>query len=272
MKNRTTLSLMLLLFLVGCGKGFYKVPTEEYRKQVKTLGVLPVLVDVNSTILHPQREEIISLLQRASAGREGRLVDLLRKNKNYFDVRAVEADAVSLAPRLIKGSTLATRGHQVFRQYQLDAQVLEELARRSAVDGLLVIILNGVEQQEKRWDRTPPNYLDSRYNNILATAVVVNPAGKVFWEYPGTAGNAFINLQYAAFDEAHYNKTEAVKVYFLSPEGINRTLTEPDRSLFGQSDYPSLYRQTFERLAGNLATGLNELLSNQLSKPADAAK
>ncbi len=63
-----------------------------------------------------------------------------------------------------------------------------------------------------------------------------------------------------------------VKVKFLSPEGVNRTLTEPDRSLFGKSDYPSLYRQTFERLAGALATGLNELLSKQLSAPPAATK
>lgn len=260
------------LLLTACGTGLYKVPTEEYRKEVKTLGVLPVLVDGNSTILHPQRDEIIAMLQQASAGREERLIELLRKNKNYFDVRAVKADPVSLASRLIKGSTLVTNRNQVSRQYQLDPQMLAELARSSVVDGLLIIILNGVEQQEKRWDRTPPDYLESRYNNILATAVVVNSAGKVFWEYPGTSGTAFLNLQYAAFDEAHFNKTEAVKVYFLSPEGINRTLTEPDRSLFGQSDYPSLYRETFEKLSGALATGLNELLSKQLAKPAAETK
>lgn len=260
------------LLLTACGTGLYKVPTEEYRKEVKTLGVLPVLVDGNSTILHPQRDEIITMLQQASAGREERLIDLLRKNKNYFDVRAVKADPVSLAPRLIRGSTLVTNRNQVSRQYQFDPQVLAELTRNSVVDGLLIVVLNGVEQQEKRWDRTPPDYLESRYNNILATAVVVNSAGKVFWEYPGTAGNAFLNLQYAAFDEAHFNKTEAVKVYFLSPEGVNRTLTEPDRGLFGQSDFPSLYRQTFEKLAGALATGLNELLSKQLAKPATETK
>lgn len=266
------LVLFLPLLLSGCGRGFYKVPPEEYRTQVKTLGVVPVLVDGNSTILHPQRQEIVTLLQQASGGREGRLIELLRKNKNYFDVRAVMTDPVSLAPRLIKGSTLVTNRNRVSRQYQFDPQVLAELARNNVVDGLLLIILNGVEQQEKRWDRTAPDYLESRYNNILATAVVVNPAGKVFWEYPGTGGDAFLNLQYAAFDEAHYNKTEAVKVYFISPEGINRTLTEPDRSLFGQSNYPSLYRQTFERLAGALAPGLNELLKGQSSAPASTSK
>ena len=43
--------LFLVLLTAGCSGGIYKVPASEYRQQVKTLGVLPLMVDSRSVIL-----------------------------------------------------------------------------------------------------------------------------------------------------------------------------------------------------------------------------
>ena len=37
-----------VLLLAGCGNGFFKIPKDEYRQTVRTLGVLPLLVDADT--------------------------------------------------------------------------------------------------------------------------------------------------------------------------------------------------------------------------------
>jgi len=172
--NRGWIGVVLLaLFCAGCGGGYYKVSPQEYEGRVKTLGVLPLLVDASSTIGYPQRDELVTLLRRQSAEREDRLIEMLRRSHKYFDVRPVKGEPTELATRLLRGSTLATRGKFNYRQYRLDPTVLDELMRRNVVDALLVVVLNGVEQTARRWDRIPNEYLEASYNNMRATAMVV---------------------------------------------------------------------------------------------------
>lgn len=266
MKMRWIGLLLVVLLSAGCGGGYYRVAPEEYQGRVKTLGVLPLLVDATSTIQYPQRDELLTTLRQRSAGREARLLELLRRSRKYFDVRPVAADPVALAPRLLREGTLTARGKFSYRQYRFDATVLDELAKRNVVDALLIVVLNGVEQTSRRWDRIPKQYLDAQYNNIQATAMVVTPSGEVLWEYPGDV-DGFLQLQYPDFDESHYNKTIETKVRFISLDGLDRALTEPDGGLFGQEDFPRLYRNYFEQLIGALRPGVS-LRSADPQKPA----
>lgn len=259
---RLLIVALLSIGLSGCGAGYYKVSPEQYKQEVKTLGVVPLLVDTTSTIRHPQPDAVLAMLQRQSAGRDEYLVDRLRKNKLYFDVRPVKADAVALAGRLLVGSTPTARGREVYRQYSLDAKVLDELARREVVDALLIVVVNGVDRVEKRWDRGHLSYLEAMYNVVLASAMVVTPAGKVLWEYPGAA-EPLVRLQYADFDEAYYNKTDEVKIRFIGSEGIERTLSEPERTLFGRSELPRVYREALDRVVDALSPGLKSLFPDQ---------
>lgn len=246
--------LLCGLLCGGCGS-YYKVAPQEYQGRVKTLGVLPLLVDGASTIQHPQREELVALLRQRSAGREGRLVEMLRRSRKYFDVRPVGAEPAELAGRLLKESALVPHGKFSYRQYRFDPATLAELTRRNVVDAVLVVVVNGVEQSARRWDRIPKQYLEAQYNNIHCTAAVVTASGEVLWEYPGD-GDGFLPLQYPDFDESHYNKTIETKIRFISLEGLDRALTEPESGLFGSEDFPRLYRAYFERLVGALRPGV----------------
>lgn len=260
--------LLVVLLCAGCGGGYYRVAPEDYQGRVKTLGVVPLLVDASSTIQYPQRDELLAMLRQRSAGSEARLIELLRRSRKYFDVRAVSADPVALTGRLLREGTLATRGKFIYRQYQFDPAVLDELARRNVVDALLIVVLNGVEQTARRWDRIPGRYLEAPFNNIQATAVVVTPAGEVLWEYPGDV-DGFLQLQYPDFDDSHYNKTLETKVRFITLEGLDRALTEVDSNIFGQEEFPKLYRNYFEKLVGALRPGVS-LRGADPQKPAPA--
>lgn len=252
--------LLLLSLLAGCAANFYRVAPEDYRNRVKRLGVLPVLVDSGSTVLHPQKEAVLQILRESALGRETRLVDQLAGGGGYNEVKALGGDAERTAARLLAGSSLLTQKGSTYRRYQLDPTAASELATAGGVDALLVVVLNGVDGKEKRWERSGPRYLEANYNSIQATALVVAPSGEILWERPGYIGAPFLDLQYADFEEALHNRTDLVQIRFLTPDGLQRALMEADRTLLGKTDFPTLYRQLFDAIADSLRGGDGWLL------------
>lgn len=242
------------LLLTGCADKFYKVSKDEYRVRVQTLGVLPLLSDLDSLKIYPEAGELAKVLVKNNLGKDVRLVDMLREVKGYFDIRRVEGDPATLFTRLVAGGTMNDR-EPFFRSYRFNPQVVRELADRNGVDGLLIIIINGVTRAEKRWDRTNLSYLNADFDMLLATAAVATGSGEVVWEFPGYAGEAFLPLQYPDFDEAYYNLASRVTIKDISVVGLDRQLSEPDRGIFGTSKFSRRYRELFDQLTGALKPG-----------------
>lgn len=260
------LSLLTALLLAGCG-GYYKIPKKEYQERVQTLGVLPILVDGDSTILRPDRAEVLDLLRRMSSGRESRLIEILRQEKAYFDIRVVAGEPEALFGRLVLNRALRGEGDKLYRRYQFNGQAAAELARDNGVDALLVIVLNGVVRPEKRWDNPPTTFLKTDFNSIQATASVVLPSGELAWEYPGS-GDGVLALQYPDFVEAKYNKTDQVKTKDISLVGLERTLVEREKALLGGTSFPFVYRLLFEEISSALKPGFFSPLSSKPAQPA----
>ena len=257
---RRILLLLLLLPLVGCTAGGYKMAPEQYHKQVKTLGVVPLLVDGQSTILHPERDGVVDLLVRQSAGKSPWLVEALRDGKGYFDVREVPGDPGALFQQLVAGSSISGKGNGSLRRYRFQPGAIADLCRRNAVDGLLVVVLNGLVRPEKRWDRDRVSleYLETDYNVILASAAVVLPDGAVAWE--NAAADPLLDLQYPDFDEAYYNAAGAVRLHFVSVPGLERILARRDGGLLFKSSLSQRYKELFSQLAGALTPSLIDQL------------
>ncbi len=250
--------LLLPLFLIGCAGGTYKLPKDEYRERVRTLGVLPLMLDEGSTITHPERRELIELLHRANAGKDDRLISILRDRKGYFDIRQVDGNPRALFASLVRGSALRGEGDAVYRRYHFDGATAARLSSEHMVDALLVVIMGGVERVERRRDRAPfVTYLEAPYNSILVTAAVVLPSGEMAWEYAGEAGDPFLPLQYADFLEADVNRTDEVRIKFISLPGLERALTEPSRGILVRDQFPGLYQNLFQRISSSLNPGLN---------------
>ena len=247
---------LTILLLAACSGGTFHLSKKEYQQQVKTLGVLPLLVDTGSSVQHPQREAVFRLLQQHNAGKEEKLVELLRASKAYFDIRPVSGNPALLYRQLISGSQLAGETGTLYRSYQFNAAGAASLARDAVVDALLVVVLNGLDKVEKRWDRTLVDYLETSYNSIQVTAFVIMPDGQLVWEYPGRGSEKFLDLQYPDFDEAYYNKTDEVRVKFITVPGLDRTLGEQSSGVFSSEEYPKPYRDLFKSLAAALKPGL----------------
>jgi hypothetical protein len=251
-------ALFLVLLLTACSGGNFLMPKKEYREQVKTLGVVPLLVDVES-FNHPQSRDLAALLLQQNVGKEERLVELLRKRDRYFDVRPVAGDASSLYRQLVSGSSIQGSGSKLYRQYTYNPAGVARVAGDTVVDALLIVVLSGLERVESRRDRTLFNYLDATYRTVQARAAVVTRDGRVVWEYPGDGSQPFLNLQYPDFDEAFYNKTDEVRVKDITLPGLERTLREETSSLFSSGNYPKPYADLLDKLSSALEPVLGGL-------------
>ncbi|ORJ55051.1 hypothetical protein [Geothermobacter hydrogeniphilus] len=249
-------ALLLILLLTGCSGGSYLLPKKEYQSKVKTLGVVPLLVDPGSLPNHPQGDKILALLRRQNVDKEQRLVDMLRKEKSYFDVRDVKGSPDSLFRQLIAGQSIEGEGSRIYRKYRFNRAAVASLCADHVVDGLLVVIFNGLDRVESRRDRTLLSYLEASYQTIQVQAMVVLPDGEVVWEYPGEGSETFLDLQYPDFDEAFYNKTDQVKIRDITLPGLERTLSEEKSNLFSNDSYPKPYADLFEHLSSSLGSGL----------------
>jgi hypothetical protein len=247
-------AFLFLLVLGGCVSKHYQVTPEVYRERVKVLGVLPLLVDAESTILHPQRQEIVDILQQSARDKYLRLSEQLGASAGYSAVRPVIIDAPSQW-QLFAGKTLKTSKDGTSRSYQPAPAAVSALARSAGVDGLLVVILNGVETKGKRSERLGPRYLEANFNEIQATAMVLAASGEILWEKPGASGPPFVDLQYVDFDEAYYNRTDEVTVRFITPNGLRRELQASDKGLLDKEAFSTRYRLLFDALSEGLAVG-----------------
>jgi len=245
---------LAVAFLAACAGGNYQVPRDEFKQQVRTLAVLPILVDEQSNIRHPEAQKVVDLLRRHSEGREKRLAELLRDAGGFFDVREVTQKPEDLARR--RRVRAPAEGGEDVLPYDFSGPVARKLTEEYVVDALLVIVLHGRDVTEKRWDRTRLNYLEAPYNGILAAALVIDRSGTVLWRLDEGQGRTFFTLQYPDFDEARYNKSQNVALKFLTLDGVERTLGESEGGLIGREDYPKLYADLFDDIRNALKPGL----------------
>lgn len=248
---RKWLACGVLLLLVGCSWGEYQIPKQDYRDHIQVLGVMPLLVDRTGPIGYPQREQLFDLLQRSVAGKHLALVERLREKKGYFDVRTLSVEygvgASPLEQRLASDSAGQPLG------YRLNRQVVAELAERNALDALLLVVVSGARVEEKRFSRNLMESLRTSYDDIMATAIVVDRNGQLLWQLAGDDALRIALLQYADFDEAYFNRTDQVRVKNITLEGVDRALADPDGG-----ELLEVYEQLFKRIVSGISPGMFE--------------
>jgi len=242
--------MLALLWLVAlAGPVAAQQPTAERRL---VLGVLPILVDGDSAILHPQAEQVRQLLRRVSQGQAEQLGLQLKHGGRFFDVRLATMDAAPLATELLAGRTAADAktGRE---DYRFNPATARRIAQAVPADRLLVVVLYGRQQKEKRNDRKGFNYLETTYDSIDAQAALLDADGQVVWRWHSPSGEAWLPLQYANFDDAYYNKTDKVPLVWLTLDGLERQLTEKKTTVFSRPPLaPKRYLQLFDELQRKL--------------------
>jgi len=256
--GRWLLCGLLLVSLNGCGWGSFQVPKREYQAKVQVLGVLPLLIDRSAPLDYPQKEALFDLLSKTNRDRHQVLVKELKKKKGYFDVRPLSGDPNLLSLSLLAGRKPADENGRP-QGYRYNAADVAELCRRNVVDALLIVVFSGAQVQDSRRSRTMLESLDTTYNDVLVTAAVIGRDNQVLWELNGEDSYQALQLQYADFDEAYYNKTDQVRVKNISLAGVERALSESsDKD--SQRPLPTIYRRLFDRISSSISPSLLDAL------------
>ena len=249
---------LLIILLSGCGSGTFHVPKQEYQAKVQVLGVLPLLVDHNSSLVYPQKEILLDVLTRSVSGKHEQLVKLLKEEKGYFDVRMLTASPELTALSLLSGGS--SHGKSGWPQgYAFDAATIAEMARQNVVDAVLVVVFSGERLDETRRSRTKIESLRTVYSEVLATAAVIDRNGQELWQLAGNDSFRALVMQYADFDEAYYNRTNTVQVKNISMAGIERVLDEP-QGQEGVSMLPEMYADLFAEISSGISPSLLDSL------------
>lgn len=244
---------LLILLLAGCGWGKFQVPKKDYQDKVQVLGVMPLLVDTQAEFDYPQKGILIDLLNRISIGKHEFLVERLRGKKGYFDVRPLPGDPNLQAMSLLTSTPERdSQGRPI--GYQLNGQAVAQLAEQNVVDALLVVVISGAQIEEKRRSRNLLESLTTTYNDIVATATVVDSRGNTLWQLDGPDAVQILLLQYADFDEAYFNRTDLVNVKNIGFSGIERALEET------RGGIPESYHKLFDRIVSGISPGLFDSL------------
>lgn len=248
---------VVLLLMSGCSYPSFNMPAKEYRAKVKTLGVLPLLVDAGSDIHHPQADKVVGLLESHNSLATDRLVEMLRAQKGYFDVRLLREEPQELFTQLISGSQVLGQGELVRLDYDLRADSAARLIEANGVDALLVVIFHGVVRSERRWDRAAlaVTYLDTPLNLITVSAYVIDGEGAKLWELSAERAGDFLDLQYPNFDEAFYNRTEQVPMNYLRVEGLANALEVKSEQALPTETLAEPYWSLFRKIVADLDPG-----------------
>jgi hypothetical protein len=233
---RKLLLLPLLLLCFGCTQNHFNVPTENFASRVKMLGVAPIIIDEDSDIRHPQKEQLIALVAGSNRSYEYLFVRKLKETGNYYNVALLDGD-----PRTIFSSLFFRREKRddasiQYNKYFWNNDELRKYIRKNNLDAVMLIVVSGLSKTDKVYSNTMLSSLTNEYNYLIMTAQILDANGTVLWEYPNfrsrmPAYNPMIALQYPDFNEAEANISDKADLKFKTIEGIKRRFNEKSKDL-----------------------------------------
>jgi hypothetical protein len=252
------LGLLLLPLLGGCAHNYYNLPQDTVAEKVKVLGMVPIIVDTDSDIRHPQREELITLLTNLNRSFERDLLRLVKNTDSFYTVTLLDAD-----PKAVFSSTLFRRERRddagiQYNKYFWKEEALADFMRKNSLDAVMFVIVSGITRPDKISSSNLLDSLTTDYNFLIMTAQIVDAKATILWEYPNfrqrtLSYNPLMNLQYPDFDEAKANMSPRVQVKFKTLEGIRRSFEKRRLDLLRrETPEVELYMGQFEDMTSML--------------------
>ena len=253
------IGILLLPLLGGCAHNYYNLPQNVVADKVKVLGLVPIVVDRDSDIRFPQREELITVLENSNRSYERELLRLLKESNNFYTVTMLDVD-----PKAAFSSMLFRRERRddaaiQYNKYFWKEDALADFIRKNSLDAVMFVVVSGITRSDRLFSSNLLDSLTTDYNFLIMTAQVVDAKGTVLWEYPNfrqraLVYNPMLNLQYADFDESKANMSPGVQVKFKTLEGVRRVLEKRRQDLLGrETKEVELYMGQFEEMVGLMA-------------------
>lgn len=230
------LLLLSLLLCFGCSKHYFNVPMENFAEKVKVLGVAPIMVDVESDIKHPQKDQLVGLITDLNRKYEPQLVRKLKETGNFYTAALLDGDPQQILNNLLFRREKRDDATIQYHKYFWKNSELREYLQKNNLDAVMLIVVGGLSKSERIYSSNLLSSLTSDYNYLTMTAQIVDGNGNVLWEYPNFRRRLLtyyplINLQYPDFSEAEANLTTAANIKFKTLEGIQRKLDQKRQDL-----------------------------------------
>lgn len=267
------LSLVLLPLINGCARNHFNVPQDSFADQVKTLGLVPIIVDASSDIRHPQRDELIALTTAQNRLHEKDLLRLLKNTNSFYTVTLLDTDPQALFKEQLFRRERRDDASIQYNKYFWKTDGMTELIRKNSLDALMVVVVSGITRPEKISSANLLSSLEADYNYLIMTAQILDRKGTILWEYPNfrtrlLSYTPVVNLQYPDFDEARANMSPKVQVKFKALEGIKRALDERRRDLLlRETGEVDRYMTQFEAMTSLLEVDRERKPATTAEKP-----
>jgi hypothetical protein len=250
--KRVLLLLLLLPLSFGCAQNHFNVPEENFASRVRVLGVAPIIIDEESDIRYPQKEQLLSLIAQSNRASEQQIVGKLRETGNYYSVSLLEGDPRSILPNMLFRREKRDDASIQYNKYFWKSDELRSYIRKNKLDAVMLIVVSGLTRSDKIYSSTRFTSLTGEYNYLIMTAQILDANGTVLWEYPNFRGHIrspepMIALQYPDFSEAEANISEKADIKFKTLEGIRRRFNEKRKDFLRRETRESaVYARQFD--------------------------
>ncbi|QXE90644.1 hypothetical protein [Geomonas subterranea] len=261
---RTLFRLALLMLatsaLFGCAHNYYNIPQETLEKKVRTIGVAPFFTDAESDIKHPEKPAILSIVRGYNFKNEKELVARIRSTGIFYAVRPVTADPDRLFTSLVWNREKRDDAGIIYNKYFFKKDDLKQLMTENGLDAVLFVTVSGLTKPAKVYSSNLFSYLETDYNYLSMSAVMLDREGTTIWEYPNFRRQSpsypmFFSLQYPDFDEAAANLTDKVDVKFKTVAGVNAAFAKSEPSSVPNGpEVSTLYVKQFDEMLALMQT------------------
>lgn len=250
------LGLLLVLPLVGgCAHNYYNLPQDVVANKVRVVGMVPMIVDTDSDIRHPQREDLINLLVNMNRSFERDLLRLVKNTNSFYAVTLLDVDPRTTFNELLFRRERRDDAATQYNKYFWKESAIAELLGKNSLDAALLVVVSGITRPDKISSSNLLDSLETDYNFLIMTAQLVDARGTIIWEYPNfrqrsVSYKPLMNLQYPDFDEARANMSPRPQVKFKSLEGIRRAFEKRRLDLLRrETGEVEIYNSQFEAMA-----------------------
>jgi hypothetical protein len=245
---------LLATLISGCSQNHFNVPADNFADKVRVLGIVPIIVDADSDIKHPQKDQLISLVTETNRKYEQQLVRKLRASGNFYTVALLDGDPQNIFGKLSARREKRDDAAILYNKYFWKNDELRSYIQKNNLDAVMLLVVSGLTRSDKEISYGQFKSLTTDYNYLSLTAQILDANGAILWEYPNfrqrfPSYNPLINLEYPDFNEAEANLTTNVIVKFKTIEGIRRTLDQKSKDLLLRETQESeVYGKQFDEI------------------------
>ena len=246
--------LLLAVFLTGCAKNYYNVPTDNLADKVKTLGIAPIFLDAESDINYPQKDLLIKLIDELNRRYEPQLARKLKATGNFYTVALLDNEPSQLFASLISRRENRDDAGIRYNKYFWKNDELRNYIQKNNLDSVMLLTVSGLTKNEKIYSCNMLTSLTANYNYLTLTAQILDVNGTVLWEYPNfrqriLSYSPLINLQYPDFSESDANLSQKTEVKFKTLDGIRRALEKKQKDwLLRETTESEVYGNQFDEI------------------------